>query len=77
MAKKKIDQNNLDVLPPTGKGEWAVKSASVHTTTQGKVAKVGPPKARKGSPLFGSAEGKFVMADDFEETSEDFDDYVE
>lgn len=127
MAKKKIDQNSLHVLP-TAKGEWAVKSAgspqplktlptkaaattyakklvgqkmkvaekpagkkgpaadivthhkgmvSVYTVKQGKVSKVGPAKGKKGSPQFGSAEGKFVIADDFEETPEDFDEYVE
>lgn len=127
MAKKKIDQKNLHVLP-TAKGEWAVKSGgapkplkilptktaattyaktlvgkkmkvgentsgqegsaadivthhkgivSVHTVKQGKVSKVGPVKGTKGSPTFGSAQGRFVIADDFEETPEDFDEYVE
>ncbi|MFO7955903.1 MAG: DUF2188 domain-containing protein [Candidatus Brocadiia bacterium] len=127
MAKKKIDEKNLHVLP-TAKGEWAVKSAgapkplktlptkaaattyaktlvgkkmkvaekptgkkapaadivthhkwivSVHTAEQGKVSKVGPAKGKKGSPQFGSAQGKFVIADDFEETPQDFDEYVE
>lgn len=52
-------------------------AVSVYTTKQGKVSKVGPAKAKKGSPQFGSAEGMFVIADDFEETPEGFDEYVE
>jgi hypothetical protein len=38
----------------------------------GKVSKIAPAKAKKGSPQFGSAKGKFVIATDFEDTPEEF-----
>lgn len=43
----------------------------------GKVSKIAPANAKKGSPQFGSAKGKFVIAADFENTPEDFHEYVE
>ncbi len=44
---------------------------------QGKVSQVAPGQTKKGSPKFGSAQGKFVIAADFEKTPEDFHEYVE
>lgn len=44
---------------------------------QGKISKVAPGQTKKGSPQFGSAKGKFVVAADFEEIPEDFHEYME
>jgi len=54
--------------------KWILASK---TTKQGKVSRIAPGRTKRGSPQFGSAKGKFVIAADFEKTPEDFHEYVE
>lgn len=54
--------------------KWILVSKSMK---EGKVSQIAPGNAEKGSPQFGSAKGKFVIAADFEKTPEDFHEYVE
>lgn len=43
----------------------------------GKVSKIAPANTKMGSPQFGSAKGKFVIAAGFDDTPDDFHEYVE
>lgn len=77
---KKSTAKKAAAKKPAAKGsvvtheKWILMSKPAKA---GKVSKIAPAKVQKGSPQFGSAKGKFVIGADFENTPEDFHEYVE
>lgn len=85
-AKNLVAKPNKTIGAKAGKkakGALSSVDVYVHTkaifevkhTSKGKVSKV--VSKTKAVPQFGSAKGKFVLSPDFDETPEDFHDYVE
>lgn len=68
----------------TGRSATCRPSVVVHdsvrfawmTSDDGTVARVENPSGSKRRPTFGSARGRFAIADDFDEMPPDFDDYL-